>query len=384
MSSKLATIVRRLHPTRSGDLAGTLKLASVAAELEIDCQSRPGGAPVPAGAPEPRQLSVARSACEKPAGRLLESPIKFVGHPSFDDSTMTAEILGPMPGSAGRTAGAHEALHSRAGEYQNDAYLTREQEAHLFRKLNFLKYQAAQFSATIEPGDDVAASLDCVAGLLEEANAVQNRIIRSYLRLVASIVKSWIRPGDDFFELLSDGTVAMMRAMQCFDFARGRRFGTYATWVVTNEFARMIPRERDRRHRFTTGREGLLQLVSDHRGGLADSEDQDQYRAEIRKLLGRLTDREQTIISCRFGLTGDSYTLGEIGQELGITRERVRQIESRAMGKLRRFAAAWEREPAPGRPAASRSGRTSRGRPPNRVAPEWAGPASFENDVLSS
>jgi RNA polymerase primary sigma factor len=208
--------------------------------------------------------------------------------------------------------------------------LTREQEVHLFRKLNFLKYRASQLRERV--GD-----LDQIQELLQEVGAIQDRIVRSYLGLVVSIVKSWIRPDDDFSELVSVGNLAMVRALERFDFARGRRFSTYATWAVTNDFARRVPRERKRRHRFVTGREGLLHIAVDHRDSYCDAEDHDQYRKVAQMMRRRLTDREQLILNRRFGLSGEMQTLEQLGKSLGISKERVRQIELRALGKLRRL-----------------------------------------------
>jgi RNA polymerase primary sigma factor len=353
MSSNLATIVRGLHSGRARTRASNLKVASVASEAVVDRRSRSDVAPASPGESPSARLSVARFIREKPDSRLPETTIKFVGHHSFDDSSMIAEILGPLPGSAERVRAFRRGRKSKepdahGGESLEKTILTHEQEAHLFRKFNFLKFQAAKLRAKIDVGDDKPADREQVVRLLADASAIRNRLVRCYLRLVVSIVRSWIRPGEDFLELLSEGSVTMMRAIECFDFARGRRFSTYVTWAVTNDFARTLPRERNRRRRFKTGRDGLLQLVSDHRGSLPDAEHRDPDREEIEALLDRLSDREHVVIDGRFGLTGDKQTLDEIGYRLGISKERVRQIESRALGKLRRFAKARERNPAGG------------------------------------
>jgi len=359
MSSNLATIVRRLQPGRSRGLSCPVKLATERIDGEIDFRTGPEVATVLTGGPALAQRSVAPSDCEQQQGRLLDMTIKFVRHPSFDDSAAAAEILGPMPGSARRArtkraSETPEALGSGAALYLDDAFLTREQEVHLFRKLNFLKYRAAQIRAEIEPGGELGANRDRVAEMLREVSAIQDRIMRSYLRLVVSIVKSWIQPGEDFFELVSDGNMAMVRALERFDFARGRRFSTYATWAVTNDFARRIPRERNRRRRYLTGREELLQVAIDDRDGLAETEELDQFRQVAQTMLGRLTEREQVIINRRFGLTGEKQTLDQLGKELGISKERVRQIESRAVNKLRGMAEVQKLGPVDGRGRESR------------------------------
>jgi len=272
---------------------------------------------------------------------LLEARIKFVGHPDFDDPTAAAEILGPTPGRVGRGKGlgkarAREVLSLTDADFQDSKFLTREQEVHLFRKMNFLKYQAAQLREAINPIRARSADLDRVEKLLREAGAIRNRIVRSYLGLVMFMVKKCAGVCQDFSDLVSEGNVALIQASERFDFARGTRFSTYATWSIFNDFARRIPRERSRRARFATGREGQLEALTDHRGGgRADAIDLEESRSSIRKMLGSLSDREQTIIARRFGLAGEKRTLVQLGLELGISKERIRQLQSRALDKLR-------------------------------------------------
>jgi RNA polymerase primary sigma factor len=277
--------------------------------------------------------------------------IKFVGHPDFDDPTATAEILGPMPGPVGRDKGLgqdrdREVLPLSDPEFQDSTFLTREQEVHLFRKMNFLKYQAAQLDEAINPSRARSADLDRVEELLREAGAIRNRIIRSYVGLVVFIVRKCVGPCQDFFDLVSEGNVTLIRASERFDCGRGTRFSTYATWAIINDFSRRIPRDRSRRLRFATGREELLHDLTDHRDrGRADTIDQEQSRYMIRKMLGSLNGREQTILVSRFGLAGDKQTLVQVGRELGISKERVRQIETRALAKLRTLAEVQQLDP---------------------------------------
>jgi RNA polymerase primary sigma factor len=275
---------------------------------------------------------------------LLEARIRFVGHADFDDPTARAEILAPMPGPVGRGKGtgraqAREILPLSDADFQDSKFLTREQEVHLFRKMNFLKYQAAQVREAINPSRPRSADLDRVEQLLREAGAIRNRIIRSYLGLVIFMVKKCAGASQDFSDLVSDGNVALIHASERFDFARGIRFSTYATWAIFNEFAGRIPKERGRRARFVTGREPLLQALTDDRdAGRADALDQEQSRSMIQKMFRHLSAREQTIIVRRFGLAGEKRTLVQVGLELGISKERIRQLESRALDKLRTLA----------------------------------------------
>jgi RNA polymerase sigma factor (sigma-70 family) len=142
-----------------------------------------------------------------------------------------------------------------------------------------------------------------------------------------------------FVDLISEGTVALIQASERFDCRRGARFSTYATWAIHNNFVRRINSDRSRRVRFATGREKLLQALTDYRAsGQADAMDQEQSQYMIQRMLEHVGAREQTILALRFGLAGDKQTLRQVGQELGISKERVRQLETRAMNKLRTFA----------------------------------------------
>jgi RNA polymerase primary sigma factor len=212
--------------------------------------------------------------------------------------------------------------------------------------MNFLKHQAAQLHEATTGSRAGSAEIDRVEELLREAGAIRNRIIGYYLGLVVSIVKKWAGPCDDFFDLVSEGNLTLIQASERFDFGRGVRFSTYATWAIINEFARRIPRDRICRARFATGREKLLAVLTDHRdSSRADALDQEQTKYMIRKMLGHLDGREQTIIVRRVGLAGDRQTLVQVGLELGISKERVRQLESRALDKLRTLARAQKLDP---------------------------------------
>ena len=127
--------------------------------------------------------------------------------------------------------------------------LTREQEAHLFRKMNYLKLEANKLRETLDVDRPKRRLMDRIENLYEESVAIKNQIISANLRLVVSIAKRYIGPAEDFFELVSDGNLSLIRAVEKFDVSRGNRFSTYATWAIMKNFARSIPvvlRYRDR------------------------------------------------------------------------------------------------------------------------------------------
>ena len=94
--------------------------------------------------------------------------------------------------------------------------------------------------------------MDQIERLYDEAVATKNQIIRANLRLVVSIAKRHVGPDENFFELVSDGNMSLMRAVEKFDYARGNKFSTYASWAIMKNFARTIPDEHRHRDRFRT------------------------------------------------------------------------------------------------------------------------------------
>ncbi len=277
------------------------------------------------------------------ARRLLETKLEAMPNPSFDDPSAWPEILGPMPtvaeGKTRKTQPPTDVPPYLASLYEVPL-LNREQEAHLFRKMNFLKHRANQLRARLDPARARATQLDEIERLQEDALAVKNQIIRANLRLVVSIAKKRVGPSNNFFELVSDGNMSLIRAVEKFDFARGNKFSTYASWAIMKNYARTIPEEAYRRDRFVTGHEEMFEAAADNRTDEYEYEEaQRRNREAIDGILCRLDDRERRIIVSRFGLNGaGEQTLEQLGRELGITKERVRQIESRAQDKLRKFA----------------------------------------------
>ena len=288
--------------------------------------------------------SIYRILNETRAQRLLEVKLEFMPHPSFDDPAAAAEILAPLPeppnGRAPRKVKAPKDLPPYLASLYEVPLLTREQEAHLFRKMNYLKSRAVALREKLDPTKAKIAELDAIERLQDEAMAVKNQIIRANLRLVVSIAKRHVGPTNNFFELVSDGNMSLIRAVEKFDYARGNKFSTYASWAIMKNFARTIPEENYRRDRFVTGHEEMFESAAD--GRIDEHEYETAHRRNVEAVQGmlvKLDDRERRIMISRFGLDGSrEMTLEQLGKELGITKERVRQIESRAQQKLRRIA----------------------------------------------
>lgn len=286
------------------------------------------------------------------ARRILEQKLEFIDHPSFDAPDAEEVILGEMPSGPNKSSSMRPPADLPpylASLYTDTPLLTREQEGYLFRKMNYLKSRAAKLRAALDPARTKTAVLDEIERLQDAALAVKNQIIRSNLRLVVAIAKKRVGPSGNFFELVSDGNVSLIRAVEKFDFSRGFKFSTYASWAIMKNYARTIPDEKTHRDRFVTGHDELFDSAADHRADEHEREnDHRRNQQTVQGMLQRLNERERQILTRRYGLAGTTeLTLEQLGKEMGITKERVRQIEARAQEKLRRYALESHIEPPP-------------------------------------
>ena len=215
--------------------------------------------------------------------------------------------------------------------------LSKEGEVALFRKFNYLKFKADRCRQRIDPETVKASELDRVERLFEQAREVKNQITQSNLRLVVSIAKRHLGSGVDFFEIISDGNISLMRAVEKFDYTRGFKFSTYASWAIMRNYARMIPEQRHHGDRYQTGRDELLDNVAEAQFDEQDDEQLVIMRGAIERMLGTLDERECSILRQRFGLDDqrEPQTLEQIGRSFGVSKERIRQLEARAIERLR-------------------------------------------------
>lgn len=289
------------------------------------------------------RASIYRIVSEMRAKRLLDQPIEFMFHASFEAPNADHVILGPAPQNAEKHAAfrAPPGLPPYLAQLYSIPLLSKEQEAYHFRKMNYLKFRAARLRDQLDVSRAKTRVMDQIERSLDEAVEVKNLLIRSNLRLVVSIAKKHVKPNGNFFEMVSDGNISLIRAIEKFDFSRGFKFSTYATWAIMKNYARSIPAEHNQLDRYRTGSEELFMSSPDQRSDQFEQElvNHRQHEAII-QILNRLDERERNIIMYRFGLNQDSepQTLEQLGGRFGVTKERIRQLESRALEKLRKIA----------------------------------------------
>lgn len=273
--------------------------------------------------------------------QLAATEIQFIDNSAFRSLKHAAEIMDAVP----RTLDGNETnwkpakgLPPHLVQLCAARLLKPAEETALFRRMNFCKYSAELLRRELNPSRPSRKLVHEIEALLAQATADRDQIVQANLRLVISIAKKFATPTFSFEDLLSDGIASLLRAVEKFDFDRGFRFSTYATQAIRRALCRqMQTATRDSRRYVETDE----RLIADQREAVNEStmtvSRWEALRGELRRLLLRLDPRERSIIRRRFGLEqeADVQTLQSLAEELGVCKERVRQLEMRAISKLR-------------------------------------------------
>ncbi len=219
--------------------------------------------------------------------------------------------------------------------------IDKDEEQFYFRRMNWLKYRAAKIRGRLDRRRATLKQIENVEGLLAEADTVKAILITSNLRLVVSIAKKFVDVTWSLDELISEGNIALMRSVEKFNFALGNRFSTYATYAIQRHFFRLSQRGRQLRKRFVSDDEPLREQAEKLSDNEYHSAEQIAMLKELfSSFLAKLEPRERKIVIARFGFDGKPpRTFRDLGSQMGVCKERIRQIQGRAMAKLRELAA---------------------------------------------
>jgi len=278
------------------------------------------------------------------AERILRHEIAFIHHRGFSRADLDRairEFNELSPQGAGRTRQAPADVPAYFAELYATPLLTFEEEQALFRLMNLFKARANALRADLNREAPSAHLVQQIEDLIALASRARERIIRANLRLVVSIARRFANELCSFDELVSDGNVALLNAVEKFDFGRGFRFSTYATHAVQRDFFRIIRKRRNDSARCTLGISEMLANSPDDADPVSVETDKIRQATQVRELMTQqLNEREQLVVALRFGLQPGSEpaTLQVVADALQVSKERVRQIELKAIEKMQRGA----------------------------------------------
>ncbi len=224
-------------------------------------------------------------------------------------------------------------------ELDRTSVLTTETESRLFFQMNRCYYRAARLRDGLydepSPFDRSSAATDLARG-----DQIRNQILVIFHKLTVSIAKNFVSSRHTLEELVSEGDATLIRAITLFDPSRGFRFSTYATYAVRRRLARYVTSS-EHSHATPVDFRDAPPIPDRRRWTLPYEQAMEAGVEWLESALYELTQRERYIIRCRFGWGRefDTRTLQEIADELGVSRERVRQLEAKAIKKLQEIAA---------------------------------------------
>lgn len=277
--------------------------------------------------------------------RLLDREIPFIPSAEFD--RLDAEAVQTIDLEESLDCGRKlptvpEGIPAYLASLYRTPLLTPVREQQLFRKYNFLKWLACREQVSLRASRPSRAKIERIEQLLADAALVRNQIVQANLRLVVANARKYADAEHGFDDLVSDGNLTLVQAVEKFDYSRGFRFSTYATHAIRRTFFRRMDRRQKERARLTFAAPELIQTAPQPESDAdqAGPADLVLFEALVERMHDRLSERELTILKARYSLeTGeDAPTLQVLARELGICKERVRQLQIRAIGKLRELA----------------------------------------------
>lgn len=277
--------------------------------------------------------------------RLLATELEFIASSRFSAAGAAGSIFSDgnlLPSERiGNEKGKSPDLPSHLARLCEAKLLTADEERMVFERMNFLKFKANQLRQQLSLDAPCDWTVRRIQALLMAADWYRDRMIKSNMRLVISIVKKFVNKQNGFDDLLSDGIVALLRAVDKFDVGLGFRFSTYATQVVRrNTYRRVMDKQKERQRVTLSIHESGVDVSDEHRSPSMSEERWQTLRGRLATMLDKLDRREKLIVRARFSLGGHRrvQTLQRLADKLGVSKERVRQLEKRALEKLRDFA----------------------------------------------
>ncbi len=281
--------------------------------------------------------------------RLLSEPYEFINDERLWKRGADRELFGVETKLVSRTGTRFVQAEPvvaglRKGRGARVPTLTTEQEQKLFLRFNYARKQLSEILEASDKKRLTAAQTRKLLAWGHRALHTRSEIVRFNLPLVLAMSKRTRLSGIDYNELISEGNVALLRSSEKFDCSRGYKFSTYACRAILKSFSRVAMRATRYRVHFPVEFDPTMEKSDflDRKRTNIESDCVDELKRILVQNMADLNDVEQKVIKERFALSperilesGSPKTLEEVGTLIGVTKERVRQIQNKALKKIR-------------------------------------------------
>lgn len=317
------------------------------------------------------KVAGAQTAVEVPASRVAKSSVKrrfslederlltqimsceqdFIPSPAFEEDGAEGKIYEEAPDvPKPDTTWYHpvmddlSAARGRTVKSAQQVILTGAQEKVLFHQFNYARFVIWKIQQEVWKSENRQPTPEQAEQILKwfrKSDQIREQIAETNLALVLAMAKRTRMSEVDFADLVSEGNMALLRAVDKFDAGRGYKFSTYACRAILKAFSRQGMKLSKYRQRFPTDFDPKLEKSNflEVKRTAFEKDAAEEVRRIVMDNRADLSDVERTVIEHRFGLeSGDlekPMTLEQVGQIIGVTKERVRQIQNKAMEKIR-------------------------------------------------
>ncbi len=288
---------------------------------------------------------------EKLLSQIMAQEQDFIDSPAFYEESAEHKIYVDVPDVAKPdTSWYHPVMddlsssRNRTVKSTQQVILTGAEEKILFHQFNFARCTVNRIQKDVWDSPAKQPTPEQAQDVLRWhriAERIREQIAETNLALVLAMAKRTRMSEVDFADLVSEGNMALLRAVDKFDAGRGYKFSTYACRAILKAFSRQGMKLSKYRQRFPTDFDPKLErsnYLETKRSGF-EKDAAEEVKRIVLENRADLTDVERTVIEHRFGLeSGDNekpMTLEQVGQIIGVTKERVRQIQNKAMEKIR-------------------------------------------------